>query len=116
MTGDASLPAAEDPPRPRAGEDELCPTCGAVLVVTDDAEVCRTPGCDYLVVLLACRACGVTRRWRYGQPRPAWWRLRLVDGPGSITVCSAACGVLVFDQLASDGQIAVEPQGPGEAG
>jgi ribosomal protein L40E len=89
-------------------ETESCARCGSLLVVTDDAEVCRQ--CHYLLLILVCAACGARERWQYGVTRsPRWWRLRPMARPQSITVCSGSCGVLALNQLSTDGRIAVEP-------
>jgi ribosomal protein S27AE len=92
-------------------ETESCPRCGSLLVVTDDAEVCRQ--CPYLLLILVCAACEARERWQYGvTPWPRWWRLRPMAQPQSITVCSGTCGLLVLNQLSKDRRIPVEPQAP----
>jgi hypothetical protein len=100
-------------PERRDRDVKLCPQCGSVLVVTDEAEVCRAPRCEYLVLLQWCGVCGAGLRSRYGQPRAAWWRLRPVDGTGSVTVCSVTCLMLVGNKLSADGLIAVDPMARG---
>lgn len=110
----ADLPGVVGDPEPRGAppvvrEPVCCPRCQASLLIVDQAEICLA--CPYFVLRLDCVTCGATARWRYGAAgRPLW--VRLVVGE-SVICCSAACGVLALNQLASIGRVAVEPQGAG---
>lgn len=92
-----------------ARERQRCPLCEGDLQVTPGAEVCRNRECTYLVLVLDCGACGRIERWRYDpQARHRWVRLRLGNHP-SVMACSAACGVLLLDEMAGSGGLLTVP-------
>ncbi len=88
----------------------------ARLVTTDGAELCRNHRCPYLVLMLGCGACGQIIRWRYDRTVPHRW-VRLVLGyHPPVMACSAACGVLLLEEMTKRGGLLVAPEHPAGAG
>jgi hypothetical protein len=85
-----------------------CPGCYGALEITGATWTCHR--CRETQLLARCMGCGHAR-WAVGGVLPAGWLE--VRTPGRfLSCCSGACGVLIVDQLAGLGLVALTPPPP----